>query len=216
MGYICFIVYLLIRPSGLLFDGMHIDYKLWLVLGDTEASIIFSLLTPNRHSQSTTIFRTQAKVVQWKKICNVNKRVKVHAQEGGVLEGGITVNAHSCQNSSSLGRHCIVEPHACNFLDCFFCDLFLRWRIHLTPKNCCYSSTMSLIEEYEEGEYESAPKRLKTMDVEEGEDSDTASAGLLGDEEDATGTPGENRARWSTKKYGSGRKVGVDIALLIA
>ncbi|XP_029595272.1 heterogeneous nuclear ribonucleoprotein L-like isoform X1 [Salmo trutta] len=65
---------------------------------------------------------------------------------------------------------------------------------------------MSLIEEYEEGEYESAPKRLKTMDVEEGEDSDTASAGLLGDEEDATGTPGENRARWSTKKYGSGRK----------
>ncbi|XP_038835116.1 heterogeneous nuclear ribonucleoprotein L-like [Salvelinus namaycush] len=71
---------------------------------------------------------------------------------------------------------------------------------------------MSLIEEYEEGEYERAPKRLKTMDVEEGEDleegedSDTASAGLLGDEEDATGTPGENRARWSTKKYGSGRK----------
>uniref|UniRef100_A0A8C7Q909 RRM domain-containing protein n=1 Tax=Oncorhynchus mykiss TaxID=8022 RepID=A0A8C7Q909_ONCMY len=44
------------------------------------------------------------------------------------------------------------------------------------------------------------------MDVEEGEDSDTASAGLLGDEEDATGTPGENRARWSTTKYGSGRK----------
>lgn len=74
---------------------------------------------------------------------------------------------------------------------------------------------MSLIEEYEEGEYESAPKRLKTMDVEEGEDSDTASAGLLGDEEDATGTPGENRARWSTKKYGSGRKVGVDITLPI-
>ncbi|XP_055762399.1 heterogeneous nuclear ribonucleoprotein L-like isoform X2 [Salvelinus fontinalis] len=71
---------------------------------------------------------------------------------------------------------------------------------------------MSLIEEYEEGEYETAPKRLKTMDVEEGEDleegedSDTASAGLLGDEEDATRTPGENRARWSTKKYGSGRK----------
>ncbi|CDQ57583.1 unnamed protein product [Oncorhynchus mykiss] len=43
-------------------------------------------------------------------------------------------------------------------------------------------------------------------DLEEGEDSDTASAGLLGDEEDATGTAGENRARWSTKKYGSGRK----------
>ncbi|KAK6300218.1 hypothetical protein J4Q44_G00283160 [Coregonus suidteri] len=93
-----------------------------------------------------------------------------------------------------------------------FCDLFLRWRIHLTPFFCCcYSSTMSLIEEYEEGEYERAPKRLKTMDVEgedleEGEDSDTASAGLLGDEEDATRTGGENRARWSTKKYGSGRK----------
>nr|XP_023839051.1 heterogeneous nuclear ribonucleoprotein L-like [Salvelinus alpinus] len=71
---------------------------------------------------------------------------------------------------------------------------------------------MSLIEEYEEGEYERAPKRLKTMDVEEGEDleegedSDTASAGLLGDEEDATGTAGENRALWSTKKYGSERK----------
>lgn len=74
-----------------------------------------------------TVFRREAKVVQWKEICNVNKRVKMHAQEGGVLEGDITVNAHSCQNSSSLGRHCIVEPHACNFLDCFFCDLFLRW-----------------------------------------------------------------------------------------
>ena len=73
---------------------------------------------------------------------------------------------------------------------------------------------MSLIEEYEEGEYERAPKRLKTMDVEEGEDleegedSDSASAGLLGDEEDATGSGGENRARWSASNYVSGRKVG--------
>ncbi|XP_046899752.1 heterogeneous nuclear ribonucleoprotein L-like [Hypomesus transpacificus] len=71
---------------------------------------------------------------------------------------------------------------------------------------------MSLIEEYEEGEYERAPKRLKTMDVEEGEDleegedSDSASAGLLGDEEDATGSGGENRARWSASNYVSGRK----------
>uniref|UniRef100_A0A3P8YQ82 RRM domain-containing protein n=1 Tax=Esox lucius TaxID=8010 RepID=A0A3P8YQ82_ESOLU len=69
---------------------------------------------------------------------------------------------------------------------------------------------MSLIEEYEEGEYERAPKRLKTIDpeeeLEEGEDSDTASAGLLGDEDDATRTSVEDRARWSTTKYGSGRK----------
>ncbi|XP_062304197.1 heterogeneous nuclear ribonucleoprotein L-like [Osmerus eperlanus] len=71
---------------------------------------------------------------------------------------------------------------------------------------------MSLIEEYEEGEYERAPKRLKTIDVEEGddmeegEDSDSASAGLLGDEEDATGSGGENRARWSASNYVSGRK----------
>ena len=71
---------------------------------------------------------------------------------------------------------------------------------------------MSLIEEYEEGEYERAPKRLKTMDVEEGEeleegeDSDSASAGLMGDE-DAVGTGEENRTVWSTTKHGSGRKV---------
>ncbi|KAL1006182.1 hypothetical protein UPYG_G00068940 [Umbra pygmaea] len=71
---------------------------------------------------------------------------------------------------------------------------------------------MSLIEEYEEGEYERAPKRLKTMDtgdgedLEEGEDSDTASAGLLGDEDDATRTGVKDRARWSTTKYGSGRE----------
>ncbi|XP_067115250.1 heterogeneous nuclear ribonucleoprotein L-like [Osmerus mordax] len=71
---------------------------------------------------------------------------------------------------------------------------------------------MSLIEEYEEGEYERAPKRLKTIDVEEGddleegEDSDSASAGLLGDEEDAIGSGGENRARWSASNYVSGRK----------
>ncbi|KAK1798469.1 hypothetical protein P4O66_006763 [Electrophorus voltai] len=71
---------------------------------------------------------------------------------------------------------------------------------------------MSLIEEYAEGEYERAPKRLKTSEVEEGEeleegeDSDSASAGLLGDEEDDTGPGEQKRPRWSASKYGSGRK----------
>lgn len=72
---------------------------------------------------------------------------------------------------------------------------------------------MSLIEEYEEGEYERAPKRLKTVeveegeDLEEGEDSDSASAGLLGDEEDVARAGGEKRTHWSAPKYGPGRKV---------
>ncbi|XP_036442227.1 heterogeneous nuclear ribonucleoprotein L-like [Colossoma macropomum] len=74
---------------------------------------------------------------------------------------------------------------------------------------------MSLVEEYAEGEYERAPKRLKTAEVEEGEeleegeDSDSASAGLLGDEEEeeeARRPGGKSRARWSASKYGSGRK----------
>lgn len=77
---------------------------------------------------------------------------------------------------------------------------------------------MSLVEEYAEGEYERAPKRLKTAaaaeaeegeELEEGEDSDSASAGgLLGDEEEeeARRPGGKSRARWSASKYGSGRK----------
>ncbi|KAJ8002157.1 hypothetical protein DPEC_G00176910 [Dallia pectoralis] len=71
---------------------------------------------------------------------------------------------------------------------------------------------MSLVEEYEEGEYERAPKRLKTTDheegeeLEEGEDSDTASAGLLGDEEDAARTSVEERARWASTRCGTGGK----------
>ncbi|XP_036402440.1 heterogeneous nuclear ribonucleoprotein L-like [Megalops cyprinoides] len=81
---------------------------------------------------------------------------------------------------------------------------------------------MSLAEEYEEGEYERAPKRLKTAeveegeDLEEGEDSDSASAGLLGDEEDVAGPGGEKRAHWSTSKYGSGRRDNGDDAHRIA
>ena len=47
-------------------------------------------------------------------------------------------------------------------------------------------------------------------ELEEGEDSDSASAGLLGDEEEeeeARRPGGKSRARWSASKYGSGRKV---------
>ncbi|XP_064173743.1 heterogeneous nuclear ribonucleoprotein L-like [Anguilla rostrata] len=81
---------------------------------------------------------------------------------------------------------------------------------------------MSLIEEYEEGEYERAPKRLKTVeveegeDLEEGEDSDSASAGLLGDEEDVAQAGAEKRTHWSAPKYGSGRKDNGDDAHRIA
>ncbi|KAG5831432.1 hypothetical protein ANANG_G00303660 [Anguilla anguilla] len=81
---------------------------------------------------------------------------------------------------------------------------------------------MSLVEEYEEGEYERAPKRLKTAeveegeDLEEGEDSDSASTGLLGDEEDVAGPGGEKRAHWSTSKYGSARRDNGDDAHRIA
>lgn len=67
---------------------------------------------------------------------------------------------------------------------------------------------MSLMEEYAEEEYERAPKRLKTSEVEEGEeleegeDSDSASAGLLGDEEEDTRrSGGQDRARWSSASY---------------
>lgn len=67
---------------------------------------------------------------------------------------------------------------------------------------------MSLMEEYPEEEYERAPKRLKTSEVEEGEeleegeDSDSASAGLLGDEEEETRrSGGQDRARWSSATY---------------
>lgn len=67
---------------------------------------------------------------------------------------------------------------------------------------------MSLMEEYPEEEYERAPKRLKTSEVEEGEeleegeDSDSASAGLLGDEEEDTRrSGGQDRARWSSATY---------------
>ncbi|XP_046713673.1 heterogeneous nuclear ribonucleoprotein L-like [Silurus meridionalis] len=68
---------------------------------------------------------------------------------------------------------------------------------------------MSLMEDYAEEEYERAPKRLKTSEVEEGEeleegeDSDSASAGLLGDEEeeDTRRSGGKDRARWSSATY---------------
>lgn len=68
---------------------------------------------------------------------------------------------------------------------------------------------MSLMEEYAEEEYERAPKRLKTSEVEEGEeleegeDSDSASAGLLGDEEEehTRRSGGQDRARWSSASY---------------
>lgn len=63
---------------------------------------------------------------------------------------------------------------------------------------------MSRMEDYTDEEYERAPKRLKTGDVEEGEeleegeDSDSASAGLLGDEEEDTRrSGGQDRARWT-------------------
>uniref|UniRef100_A0AAY4AL49 RRM domain-containing protein n=1 Tax=Denticeps clupeoides TaxID=299321 RepID=A0AAY4AL49_9TELE len=81
---------------------------------------------------------------------------------------------------------------------------------------------MSLVEEYAEGEYERAPKRLKTSeaeegeDLEEGEDSDSASVGLPGDEEDEPGPGGDNRARWAAAKYVGGRKEDVDDAHRIA
>lgn len=70
---------------------------------------------------------------------------------------------------------------------------------------------MSLVEEYEEGEYGRAPKRLKTAEVEEGEeleegeDSDSESAGLLGDVENVGA---EKKALWTTTKYGPARRVG--------
>lgn len=72
---------------------------------------------------------------------------------------------------------------------------------------------MSLIEEYEEGEYERPPKRLKTAeveegeDLEEGEDSDSASAGVLGDEEEVSGPGAEKRGPWTSPKYASARRV---------
>ncbi|XP_062869162.1 heterogeneous nuclear ribonucleoprotein L-like [Trichomycterus rosablanca] len=63
---------------------------------------------------------------------------------------------------------------------------------------------MSRMEEYTDEEYERAPKRLKTDEVEEGEeleegeDSDSASAGLLGDdEEDTRRSGGQDRACWT-------------------
>ncbi|XP_061084462.1 heterogeneous nuclear ribonucleoprotein L-like [Conger conger] len=71
---------------------------------------------------------------------------------------------------------------------------------------------MSLVEEYEEGEYERTPKRMKTAeqeedeDLEEGEDSDSASAGLLGEQEHGAAPDCETRALWSTSKYGSTRE----------
>ncbi|XP_067093016.1 heterogeneous nuclear ribonucleoprotein L-like [Osmerus mordax] len=69
---------------------------------------------------------------------------------------------------------------------------------------------MSLIEEHEEGEYERAPKRMKTgvedgEELEEGEDSDSESVGLPGDE-DISGLSGEKRARWTATKFGAGRR----------
>ncbi|XP_064879192.1 heterogeneous nuclear ribonucleoprotein L-like isoform X1 [Oncorhynchus nerka] len=68
---------------------------------------------------------------------------------------------------------------------------------------------MSLVEEYEEGEYGRAPKRLKTAEVEEGEeleegeDSDAESAGLLGDVENVGA---EKKALWTTTKCGPARR----------
>lgn len=78
---------------------------------------------------------------------------------------------------------------------------------------------MSLIEEYEEGEYGRAPKRLKTTEVEEGEeleegeDSDSESAGLLGDVENVGA---EKRPRWTATKYGPERRDNGDDSHRIA
>ncbi|XP_033860675.1 heterogeneous nuclear ribonucleoprotein L-like isoform X1 [Acipenser ruthenus] len=79
---------------------------------------------------------------------------------------------------------------------------------------------MSLVEEYDEGEYERAAKRLKTVEaeveegeeLEEGEDSDSASPGLLlGDDDDTPVVGGaEKRAQWSSSQYGSRRDNGDD------
>uniref|UniRef100_W5NFM4 Heteroous nuclear ribonucleoprotein L like n=1 Tax=Lepisosteus oculatus TaxID=7918 RepID=W5NFM4_LEPOC len=76
---------------------------------------------------------------------------------------------------------------------------------------------MSLLEEYER-----APKRLKTgeveegEDLEEGEDSGSGSPALLGDEEDAAGPGAEKRPHWSSAKYGSSRRDDGDDAHRIA
>ncbi|KAK1171606.1 heterogeneous nuclear ribonucleoprotein L-like isoform X1 [Acipenser oxyrinchus oxyrinchus] len=79
---------------------------------------------------------------------------------------------------------------------------------------------MSLVEEYEEGEYERAAKRLKTVEaeveegeeLEEGEDSDSASPVLLLGGDDDTPVVGgeEKRAQWSSSQYGSKRDNGGD------
>lgn len=93
--------------------------------------------------------------------------------------------------------------------------------LQLSTERRSVGPSMSLVEEYGEGEYERAPKRLKTAEVEEGEeleegeDSDSASAGLPGDEEEAARRPpGKSRDRWSQAKYGPGRKVRVLQVLL--
>ncbi|XP_041108100.1 heterogeneous nuclear ribonucleoprotein L-like isoform X2 [Polyodon spathula] len=76
---------------------------------------------------------------------------------------------------------------------------------------------MSMVEEYEEGEYERAAKRLKTVEVEleEGEDlddSDSTSPGLLlGDDNTTVAGGGEKKAHWSSK-YGSNRRDNGDDA----
>lgn len=46
MGYICFIVYLLIRPSIPLFDGMHVEYRLWLAIQKLLSYLRFLRITP--------------------------------------------------------------------------------------------------------------------------------------------------------------------------
>ncbi|KAJ8248549.1 hypothetical protein GJAV_G00243190 [Gymnothorax javanicus] len=81
---------------------------------------------------------------------------------------------------------------------------------------------MSSGEEYEEGEYERAPKRLKTADreegedLEEGEDSDTASTELLPQKEDVADPGSQTMPHWSALKYGSTRRANGDEAHRIA
>ncbi|XP_063051330.1 heterogeneous nuclear ribonucleoprotein L-like [Engraulis encrasicolus] len=66
---------------------------------------------------------------------------------------------------------------------------------------------MSFVQEYAGGEYERAPKRLKTVEVEEGEEleegEDVDSGGLYADEDEEESGQG---ARWNASQYSTGRK----------
>ncbi|KAM6956743.1 heterogeneous nuclear ribonucleoprotein L-like [Aplochiton taeniatus] len=72
---------------------------------------------------------------------------------------------------------------------------------------------MSLVDEYEEGEYDRAPKRLKTSEVEdgedeleEGEDSESESVSLPGNGDAVSCLGPDKRARWTETKNGPGRR----------